>query len=274
MDLLALFTTLRRHKMLVLVVLLLTAAADAYIAFGIPPQYESKAQYVLINPPSPPTDSQIARDPKLASVNTNNPFLRLPNPSVVVDVVAQRVSGDNVRRELIAHGADENYLVASTNAIGSGTVIDITGTGTSATQATRTLELVSERMKAELYEMQKVDGADDEYLIQALLINPPTDPLRKVTSTIRSLIGVTAAGAVLLFALLSITEAMRVRRVQPISPAAPPRAPAPPQPQPARPMPPMPPNPPARSNENDLTMLLPKRTEEEIARARGQRRRN
>jgi capsular polysaccharide biosynthesis protein len=221
MDLLALFATLRRHKLIVLLAMLLSVGGDAYIAFGIPPQYESKAQYVLINPPSPPTDSQIQRDPSLAKVNTNNPFLRLPSPSVVVDVVAQRVSGDTVRRALLAQGADKNYVVASTNAIGAGMVIDITGSGTSAQQARHTLELVSARMKVELHDMQKVDGADDQYLIQAIPINPPTDPLRKITSTIRSIIGVTAAGMVLLFALISIAEAMgprRARSVPSISP--------------------------------------------------------
>jgi capsular polysaccharide biosynthesis protein len=216
MDLLALFTTLRRHKLLVALAMLLSVGGDAYIAFGIPPQYESKAQYVLILPPSPPTDPQIQRDPSLAKINTNNPFLRLPSLSVVVDVVAQRVSGDTVRRALLAQGADQNYLIASTNAIGAGTVIDITGTGTSAAQARRTLELVSARMKTELHDMQKVDGADDRYLVQAIPINPPTDPVLKITSTIRSIIGVTAAGMVLLFALISIAEAMGPRRTKPV----------------------------------------------------------
>jgi capsular polysaccharide biosynthesis protein len=223
MDLLALFTTLRRHKLIVALAMLLSVGGDAYIAFGIPPQYESKAQYVLINPPSPPTDAQIQREPGLAKVNTNNPFLRLPSPSVVVDVVAQRVSGDTVRRALLAQGADKNYLVASTNAIGAGMVIDITGTGTSAEQSRRTLELVSARMRTELHDMQKVDGADDHYLIQAIPINPPTDPIRKITSTIRSIIGVSAAGLVLLFALISIAEAMGPRRTRPL-PSVPPTA--------------------------------------------------
>lgn len=261
MDLLALFATLRRHKLIVLVVMLLTLGADAYIAFGIPPEYESKAQYVLINPPPPPTDAQIERDPKLAALNTNNPFLRLPNPSVVVDVVAQRVSGDDVRRSLVEQGADEEYLVTPTNAIGAGTVLDITGTGHSAEQATRTLTLVAARMNDELREMQKVDGADDRYLIQALPINPPTDPVRKVTSTMRSLIGVTGAGVVLLFALLSIAEAMGPRRARPVSPV-PPAAPAPPagsgssSRSPATPASnPAPPTSP--SPDNELTVILP-----------------
>jgi capsular polysaccharide biosynthesis protein len=155
MDLLALFHGVLRHKLIVLVVLLLTALGDAYVMLGIAPQYESQAQYVLINPPALPTDSDIARDPSLAKLNTNNPYLRLPNPSVVVDVLAQRVSGDAVRKALIQAGADRDYQVTSTAAIGSGMVVQIVGTGRSPAEASRTLDLVSTRMQRELHDMQK-----------------------------------------------------------------------------------------------------------------------
>jgi capsular polysaccharide biosynthesis protein len=218
MDLLALFTTVRRHKLIVLVVALIMIAGDSYVAFGIPPQYESQAQFVLIAPPAAPTESEIERDPTLAKVNANNPYLRLPNPSVVVDILAQRVSGDTVRRQLIAKGADRDYTITSTNAIGSGLVIDIVGTGHSAAAARRTLDLVSETMTVELHEMQKINGAADKYLFEALPINPPTDPTRKVTGTVRSLIAVSAACLVLLFALISIAEAIGPRRTRPIVP--------------------------------------------------------
>lgn len=207
MDLLALFTTLRRHTLIVLVVALIMIGGDAYVAFGIPPRYESQAQYVLIAPPPPPTSDDIDRDPALRKVNANNPYLRLHNPSVVVDILAQRVSGDTVRRQLKGQGADEEYTITSTNAIGSGLVIDVVGTGSSAAAARRTLDLVTETMKTELHQMQTINGADDKYLFQALPINPPTEPTRKVTGTVRSLIAVSAACLVLLFALISIAEA-------------------------------------------------------------------
>lgn len=218
MDLLAIFSSIKRHKIIVLIVLLLTVGGDGYVAFGIPPVYESQAQYVLISPPPLPTDSQIAKDPALGKINTNNPYLRLPNPSVVVAVLAERVSGDNVRAALKAAGADKNYTIAATNAIGSGVVIDITGTGQSAGQTSRTLELVAARMKTELHDMQAVNGADDRYMYQALPINPPTTPQRKITGPLRSLIAVSVAGLVLLFALISIADAVSQRKSKPAPP--------------------------------------------------------
>ncbi|MET7866775.1 Wzz/FepE/Etk N-terminal domain-containing protein [Micromonospora taraxaci] len=252
MDLLALFTTVRRHKLIVLAVLAVLIAGNAFVAFGIPPVYESQAQYVLIAPPPQPSDAAIERDPTLLKVNANNPYLRLPNPSVVVDVLAQRVSGGLVRQGLISQGADEDYTISSTNAIGSGLVINIVGTGSSPESAAKTLDLVAASMEKELYDMQKVDGADDKYLFQALPINPPTDPTRKVTGTIRSMIAVSAACLVLLFGLISVAEAIGPRRTKQVVPFDGPEAPR----DAAEPTkgPVVPP----RANASDLTIVLPR----------------
>ncbi|MET7822408.1 Wzz/FepE/Etk N-terminal domain-containing protein [Micromonospora zamorensis] len=252
MDLLALFTTVRRHKLIVLAVLLVLIAGNAFVAFGIPPRYESQAQYVLIAPPPQPTEAAIERDPGLLKVNANNPYLRLPNPSVVVDVLSQRVSGNMIRQQLINEGADEDYTISSTNAIGSGLVINVVGTGSSPDSAAKTLDLVSKSMEKELYDMQKVDGADDKYLFQALPINPPTDPTRKVTGTIRSMIAVSAACLVLLFGLISIAEAVGPRRTKQVVPFDDPDAPrdvAEPTKAPITS---------TRTNASDLTIVLPR----------------
>ncbi|MET8091052.1 Wzz/FepE/Etk N-terminal domain-containing protein [Micromonospora sp. NPDC005220] len=252
MDLLAMFTTVRRHKLIVLAVLAVLIAGNAFVAFGIPPVYESQAQYVLIAPPPQPSDAAIQRDPTLLKVNANNPYLRLPNPSVVVDVLAQRVSGGLVRQGLISQGADEDYTISSTNAIGSGLVISIVGTGSSPDAATKTLDLVSESMQKELYDMQKVDGADDKYLFQALPINPPTDPTRKVTGTIRSMIAVSAACLVLLFGMISVAEAVGPRRTKQVVPFDDPDSPR------DATEPTKAPVVPQRANASDLTIVLPR----------------
>jgi capsular polysaccharide biosynthesis protein len=214
MDLLAIFSSLRRHPLVVAILALLVIGGDVFVLFVIPPTYESQAQYVLISPPPPPTDQQIAKDPSLELLNDNNPYLRLPS-SVVVDVLAQRVSGDAVRRDLVSQGADTSYVVSSTNTIGNGLVIQITGTGHSAVQARHTLDLVAARIKSELQGMQTIDGADKRFLFQALPINAPTDATRKITGTVRSLIAVSAAGVILLFGFISVLEAIPSRRRRP-----------------------------------------------------------
>ncbi|GAA5183021.1 hypothetical protein GCM10023322_21280 [Rugosimonospora acidiphila] len=212
MDLLNLFSTLRRHMVIVSVILALIVVGCAYVVFGIPPQYQSQVQYVLIEPPPAATPDQIKDDPALGKLNPNNPYTRLPNPSIVVDVLSQRVSADGVRDDLIKQGADRDYTMAATPELGSGLVIEIIGTGHSPAGSTKTLDLVVARMKTELHDMQTVDGASDRYLFQALPVSPPTPPVRKVTGTMRSLIAVGAAGIVLMFAAISLAEAIGPRR--------------------------------------------------------------
>jgi capsular polysaccharide biosynthesis protein len=267
MDLLNIFSTLRRHKIILLLVLLATAGGCAYVVLGIPPQYETQAQYVLVQPPAGPTEQEIQASPALGKLNSNNPYLRLPNPSIVVDVLAQRVSADNARQALIDQGADRNYVISSTNAIGSGLVIQITGTGTSAAAASTTLQLVTERMKTELRSMQTVNGADDRYLFQALPVSPPSPPLRKVTGTMRSLIAVAAAGLILLFAAISIAEALPSRRLRKIRSVQGQlyrtetrlhEEPPPPPPVPALPVAPLPAAEEKPNGDGDLTIVLPR----------------
>jgi hypothetical protein len=234
MDLVAIFAIIRRHRWIVAFALALIAGSVAGVVFQMPRQYESTAQYVLISPPPAPSDAQIQRDPALGRLNSDNPYLRVPSPSVVVDVLAQRVSGDTVREVLIKQGADADYQIAGTNAVGSGMVISIVGTGHSAAVSRRTTGLVAARMQAELHDMQKVNGADDRFLIQALPIGPTTDPVRKITSTIRAAIAALAGGMVLLFIVISVAEARSVRRTRVVS-TVPMRRAAPPDPAPPTP---------------------------------------
>jgi hypothetical protein len=168
---------------------------------------------VLIAPPPLPTDAQIERDPALGRLNSDNPYLRLPS-SVVVDVLTSKVSGDDIRRDLVSQGADTNYQIAATNTIGNGLIISILGTGVSAAQSRKTLDLVVTSMNSELQQMQTINGADKRFLYQAQPINAPTNATRKITGTLRSLIAVTAAGVILLFACISVAEAIPARRTR------------------------------------------------------------
>jgi hypothetical protein len=147
-DLFAILTSLRRHWLITLVVCLATGAA----LFGswklLPRDYEARASYVLVNPVPDPTPAQLAVDPSLAQVNRNNPYLRFSNQATVGQVLAGRVSGGAVRQDLEARGADSGYVIAPSADFGGGTgrVMDLTGTGTSAAQAELTLDLVTQRM--------------------------------------------------------------------------------------------------------------------------------
>jgi capsular polysaccharide biosynthesis protein len=207
-DLFAIIGALRRHWLVTVVVTALTIGVMAVLVFVVPRSYEAKASYILVNPPPAPTDTQIAADPSLAEINRNNPYLRFVNQATMGEVLASRVSGSSVRSSLVQQGADGDYTVApSSDFGGSGLLLDLTGTGQSPQEAKTTLTLVTDRMKDELYAIQKVYGADDAILITALPVAEPTDAVLVVSGLARSLVGATAAGVVVLFTAISIAEA-------------------------------------------------------------------
>jgi hypothetical protein len=204
-DLIGIIGSLRRHWKLTCVVLTLTVLAAAWLLLFSPRQYRADASYVLVNPAPAPTDIQVEKDPSLAQVNRNNPYLRFANEGTVGQVLASRMSGNTVREVLVAQGADGGYTIAPSPS--SGQIIDITGTGTSAAEAERTLELVADRMQAELSAMQRVYGADDSALIAPLPVAEPTAGHAVISGTVRSLVGVTGVGVLVLFTAISIAEA-------------------------------------------------------------------
>ncbi len=207
MDLLAIVRSLRRHVKIAGIVLAITGLAVAWLLLFMPRNYQAKSEFVLVNPAPAPTDAQIEKDPTLAQINRNNPYLRFANEGTVGHVLSGRMSGDSVREALQAQGADPDYTIAPSPT--SGQVIDITGTGTSAQQAETTLRLVSERTLAELEAMQRVYGAQDVALIRALPVADPTGANVVLSGTIRMLVGILGAGVIVLFAAISIAEARR-----------------------------------------------------------------
>ncbi|WP_144120325.1 Wzz/FepE/Etk N-terminal domain-containing protein [Catellatospora sichuanensis] len=212
MDLLTLFATLRRHRWATLVVMLVVIVGEVFVVFMVPTRYETSAVYVLVQPPPAPTEAQILANPALGKLNSDNPLLRV-DPYSLVEVVSQRMSSDLIGKALVAQGADEDYKVEPSNQIGGGSILLITGTGTSAEASVKTLDLVTSRMLSEFNAMQLVNQADARFLIQAQLVSK-SETEQKLTGTLRSVIVVFVAGLVLLFAVISIAEARKSKPKQ------------------------------------------------------------
>ncbi|PWW21375.1 capsular polysaccharide biosynthesis protein [Geodermatophilus normandii] len=210
MDLLAIVSSLRRHWVITVVMTLLTVVGALGVVALTPRVYNSNASFVLVNPEPQPSGAELLVDPSLAGVNWDNPYLRFANEGTVGQVLAARMSSDSVRGALSGQGADPDYEV-SQSAVSS-QIIDVVGTGSTAEAADATLALVNQRMEDELAAMQKVYGADDRTLITLLPVATPTSAHLMVSGTIRTLVGVGAAGALLLFAAISLAEARRHAR--------------------------------------------------------------
>jgi hypothetical protein len=211
-DLLNVLRTLWRFKWTTITIGVLTLGAIAALVLATPKIFQVDATYVLVNP-SVPSDLELTTHSDLAAENRNNPYLRFSSQSMVGQVLASRMSSDDVRRDLLAQGISDEYVVSPSNDFGgAGQIIDIAGVGPSPEGASAATAAIVARMTTELRSMQKVYGAADRYLITPIPIQAPAEAKRVVSGQLRSVIAVGGVGLIVLFAAISIRQAMAPRR--------------------------------------------------------------
>jgi hypothetical protein len=225
-DLLNVLRTLRRFRWTTLTVATLSVGAIAVLVLAVPTVYQVDAAYVLVNP-SVPSDTELATKPDLAAENRNNPYLRFSNQSMVGQVVATRMSSDDVRHDLQAHGISDNYVVSPSGEFGgAGQIVIVSGVGPTPEAASHATDAIVARMNDELRSMQKVYGAVDRYLITLIPLQAPGEAKRVVSGQVRSIIAVGGVGLLVLFAAISVRQAMEARPKDALTAATPPPEPA------------------------------------------------
>jgi hypothetical protein len=176
------------------------------------PVYEVSSTYILVNPPEPPTEDQIARSPKLA-IGSDNPYTRYSDQSVMVQVLASRLSSEAAKRELVNRGADPNYKAEPSAEFGfTAPLVQVTGTGSTPAAATRTAEVVGNAFTRELARMQQARGVAPKYRIDAQQVVAPHGAKLKASGQLRSLVAVFALGVILLFLVVSVLDALSAIR--------------------------------------------------------------
>jgi hypothetical protein len=221
MDLLMIARKIWRYRLVTLPVIVLTLVGGVYSYLAKESVYEASASYVLINPPDPPTDQEIARRPALGRINADNPYTRFTDQSVVPQVLARDLGSESARQALTKAGADDRYNVEPGDEFGYSTpIVEVTGVGSSPEAAIRTAEVVGDAVTNELNRMQQARGVDPGYRIKTQLVDAPDDAELKASGQLRVLIGVLAFGAVLLFVVVSVGDALTTLRTERMKPAA------------------------------------------------------
>jgi hypothetical protein len=202
-----------RYKLATIPVLLFMVVGAFYVLAIKTPVYETSSTFILVNPPAPPSDGAIAADPSLAHIGADNPYTRYSDQSVVVQVLAGRLSSDEARAALERRGADPGYTVAPSPEFGfSAPILQITGTGSSAGAAVQTATLVGTAVTRELNRMQAVQHVAPKYRIVTQQVVAPHEARLKASGKLRALVAVLVVGAVLLFLAVSVADALTVLR--------------------------------------------------------------
>ncbi|WP_454048569.1 hypothetical protein [Cellulomonas sp. Marseille-Q8402] len=191
-----------QQRWYVIPALLLALGAAAYVYQFAPRSYETTATYALVNP-AVPTSEELERDPGLAALNGDNPYLRSADTNLIADAVIARLTASSTVETLEAAGIGTDYGVGP-GVGGNGFVVDITGVGPTPEDAIATTTAVGAVLETELRALQKVNGADDRYLFVPLLLAGPEGATEQFSSRLRAVIMVLLAGAVLVFAAASL----------------------------------------------------------------------
>jgi capsular polysaccharide biosynthesis protein len=214
MNLLLIARKIWRYKLVTLPVIGLVVAGAYYVLAVKDPVYEATSTYILVNPPPPPTEDEVAQDPKLG-IGSDNPYTRYSDQSVVVQVLTSRLSSDVARRELEQRGADPDYEVAPSSEFGfTAPLVQITGTGPTPAAAVRTARLIGRAVTRELAGMQQARGVAEKYRIDAQQVVVPRDAKLKASGQLRSLVAVFALGLVLMFIVVSVADALSTLRAE------------------------------------------------------------
>jgi uncharacterized protein involved in exopolysaccharide biosynthesis len=192
-------------------IVIAVVAATLVFAFG-PRDYESTSSYAVVSP-NTPTDAQILADPSLADLNSNNPYLRSSDPSLVTSVVITQLNAPSTADLLKSKGLGTDFTVEP-SVSGSGFIATITGTGATPAQSLATTKELGSMFTSTLREIQTVNGADDRYLYTAILASAPDRATEKISSRLRAVIIVAVLGIILIFGAVSLGSAITARRTR------------------------------------------------------------
>jgi hypothetical protein len=213
MDPIGVLKSLWTYRWFVLPAILLTLGVAAYVYALGPRSYESTISYALVNP-DVPSEADIEREPALAQLNGDNPYLRSTDPNLVANVVITRLKSPATAAYLEDTGLSRDFSVAP-GVGGSGFIVEITGVGSTPEQSVGTSAALGEMFERELRTIQEINGADERYLFTSLVVAQADLATEQFSSRLRAVVIVMVGGIVLVFGAVSLgrsIDAVRVRR--------------------------------------------------------------
>jgi hypothetical protein len=191
-------------------VLLVTVLGSSWVLFVRPATYQVQSSMLLVPPPPAPSDAQIDKHPELRKLNSDNPYGRSYDPTILIALVSIAITSDPSREAIKQAGGDERFTVAQTTRYGfNSPFADITSVGPSASEAIASNELVIRSFERELARIQLREKVSRRYLITARVAGDPVGARVRSTDVGKLLIGIIGLGVLGLFVVVSIGDAVR-----------------------------------------------------------------
>lgn len=214
MDFLSVVRVVLRRWPIVLGALVLSTLAAYMAARSVAPSYQAKGSALLVGP-------QGAAIPGAEELQLDNPYTRLDNSTLVLTAVAVQIMDDSaIRESLQDEGAAPDYVVGRAE---DGTpVLGVVVTNTDPAVAVKTVDLVLDRLNAELDDRQAEAGAPPDSRVRSIVVTRSDTAIEQLGGRIRAFLAVAALGVAASISLAFITEAIVQGRRRRADEAAPP----------------------------------------------------
>ena len=208
MEFLSLTRMLWRRKRWTIPASFVAAALVVYAFVAAPPTYRASGTIVLLNPSPRPVDPVTNLSPPI-----DNPYVRLGDLSVVVDIMQRIMVSVPVQEDLQTKGLIGSYEIAANIDFYNGPIIDVAAEADTPEAAVRNVTLVMDEAELQLLDLQFGQAVPEEQLIRTQMVVPPSKATTVLSGTLRRAIAAAALGAgfVLFMALLGESRAKRYR---------------------------------------------------------------
>lgn len=191
----------RRHWILTAVLVILASAGTAEAAARLPRAYQSESSIVLLASRS------------AARLNGGNPYLSFnPSLTLAADVLSRALMAPGTAKGLAARGFPSPYTVAlaTDTTTTTGSVLQVTVTGTSRTTVERTLTGVTAEVGVKLAQLQS--KVKPYGRIRTTTISFMPRPGLSASSTARPLVSVAALALLLVLGIPVLIDGQITRR--------------------------------------------------------------
>ena len=211
MDILSIVKLLWRQRWVVAATSAVCVVLLVVVVMQSPPKYEAQGTVVLFNPPVPPDTILIIPGTEEAA-RYENPYVRLNDVSVVVDVLRRVMSSDQAADRLYEKGVLGDYEIAANIDFYRGPIVDVLVEGESDSEAVAGALVALEDLELTLAELQDAQGTDPIYHFTADVVVPPVNARRVITGTLRRLIAAGGASTLLVLGSAIVADTIADRR--------------------------------------------------------------
>ena len=201
MDFIAFLGVLRRHWIVVVVALAITAGAALGATRLVKPDYSASASALLLAPQ--------AEDPTNEDATPCNKLICSGSLDLAATFMVESFSDPKFQAELKAKGASEDWSVGA----GDNGILGVQVTGSDAAATQRTLGVVLRELRTQLrtWQLDRL-GVEPSQLITDTVLRKTDVPEAQTGSRVRALAAVAALGIITAIALAFVLEAIARNR--------------------------------------------------------------